>query len=364
MGCDGWLPLGHLNSADRPGIHTMPTQVACPHCHRSLKVPESSLGKNGKCPNCQQTFVIQASIATDQGSHVSPASSDPKPIAEAPKVTTACACGAVLKVASTLRGKQVRCPKCQQVMTVPTSADKQKVAPEPFGQIPSAPTSSHTGSGNVWDDLQLPSDQPSTAFVGNQGDAFSYQLAPAEKVRKPLNAIQHDARERQSEAALAMEGSRSSFSMGDLSWFQIKWGFICLCLILGGPVVAINGYLSQRSIALIAKEGVTTEGTIMEFTESRTRRGFRSYTMDFIYSVDGKQYSKTVSVGASFFHEHVKNELIVNDSVVVTYAKSDPSQASIEDAGGVSFAGIGVGLSLLAVGAGGLVAVLFLFDDE
>lgn len=33
--------------------------IKCPHCANGLKVPDSVLGKTGKCPKCQQTFVIE-----------------------------------------------------------------------------------------------------------------------------------------------------------------------------------------------------------------------------------------------------------------------------------------------------------------
>jgi hypothetical protein len=33
--------------------------IKCPHCGGSLKVPDSALGKTGKCPKCQQKFVVE-----------------------------------------------------------------------------------------------------------------------------------------------------------------------------------------------------------------------------------------------------------------------------------------------------------------
>jgi predicted Zn finger-like uncharacterized protein len=34
----------------------MPEQVRCPSCNAALRVPDSLLGKNVKCPKCQKTF--------------------------------------------------------------------------------------------------------------------------------------------------------------------------------------------------------------------------------------------------------------------------------------------------------------------
>ena len=36
----------------------MPT-VQCPHCGAKLKVKESALGKNGRCPSCQAQFLVE-----------------------------------------------------------------------------------------------------------------------------------------------------------------------------------------------------------------------------------------------------------------------------------------------------------------
>jgi predicted Zn finger-like uncharacterized protein len=37
----------------------MPEQVRCPECNAALRVPDSLLGKNVKCPKCQTTFVAE-----------------------------------------------------------------------------------------------------------------------------------------------------------------------------------------------------------------------------------------------------------------------------------------------------------------
>jgi predicted Zn finger-like uncharacterized protein len=38
----------------------MPQLVSCPHCQRQLNVPDNLLGKNVKCPSCQNTFTATA----------------------------------------------------------------------------------------------------------------------------------------------------------------------------------------------------------------------------------------------------------------------------------------------------------------
>jgi predicted Zn finger-like uncharacterized protein len=37
----------------------MPEQVRCPECNAALRVPDSLLGKNVKCPKCQTTFLAE-----------------------------------------------------------------------------------------------------------------------------------------------------------------------------------------------------------------------------------------------------------------------------------------------------------------
>ena len=33
-------------------------KIACPRCRTHLKVPDSSIGRRSRCPECEQRFVI------------------------------------------------------------------------------------------------------------------------------------------------------------------------------------------------------------------------------------------------------------------------------------------------------------------
>src|SRR5262245_20243642 len=33
--------------------------IPCPHCGAGLNVPETAIGKQGRCPKCQERFVLQ-----------------------------------------------------------------------------------------------------------------------------------------------------------------------------------------------------------------------------------------------------------------------------------------------------------------
>jgi predicted Zn finger-like uncharacterized protein len=43
----------------------MPQLVKCPHCQKQLNVPDNLLGKNVKCPSCQNAFVATAESAAE-----------------------------------------------------------------------------------------------------------------------------------------------------------------------------------------------------------------------------------------------------------------------------------------------------------
>ncbi len=43
----------------------MPEQITCPSCGATLRVPETLLGKNVKCPKCQNTFRAQTQAAAE-----------------------------------------------------------------------------------------------------------------------------------------------------------------------------------------------------------------------------------------------------------------------------------------------------------
>jgi predicted Zn finger-like uncharacterized protein len=43
----------------------MPEQIRCPSCDAPLRVPETLLGKNVKCPKCQKTFLAELEESAD-----------------------------------------------------------------------------------------------------------------------------------------------------------------------------------------------------------------------------------------------------------------------------------------------------------
>jgi hypothetical protein len=333
----------------------MQASVTCPNCGRNSRVAATSLGKKGKCPGCQTAFMLQETSQTQSPS--APAPSPPKPTSSS-KISVSCSCGANLKVADTMQGKKIRCPKCQQALSVPLSE-----APQASG-IPAG--------DDLWGGLDLPvaSSAPQFLIGGNFADAYTYKPTPGDKKRTKSKAAvpTGDAAERLAEASLAMENARTSaYSSGSFgfewNWFNARLFLLFVTAIIASPFVVMSGCKEQRKQTLLEQDSGTTQGTVTEAYETRSRRGFRSYTVDVTYTVDNVVYEENFSVDNTFFANHVRNGARNGEQVEIRYAKADPSLATIEGGGSNSFAGIGFGLSLLAFGVGGMCYLLFLAGD-
>jgi len=62
----------------------MPEQVRCPSCSAALRVPDSLLGKNVKCPKCQTTFVAEG----EELAHPKGIVQEPTPAVTRPQLPT------------------------------------------------------------------------------------------------------------------------------------------------------------------------------------------------------------------------------------------------------------------------------------
>src|SRR5581483_7253186 len=88
----------------------MPYVIRCPHCQKSMQVPDSAAGKRVACPACKQAFVVPALQPAAVGA-AAPAAPAPTTngagAAHAPAGPTKCpACG------STLNEGAVSCMDC------------------------------------------------------------------------------------------------------------------------------------------------------------------------------------------------------------------------------------------------------------
>src|SRR5205823_7703173 len=69
------LPISQAHGLRSVGIHpnaqpqlrspTMPLMIACSHCNKRLKVPDTAMGKRVKCPGCGLAFLASDSSGAD-----------------------------------------------------------------------------------------------------------------------------------------------------------------------------------------------------------------------------------------------------------------------------------------------------------
>lgn len=75
--------------------------VVCPHCGAKLNVSEAALGKNGRCPKCQEKFLVQLPAAVDEYDLA------PQPqVARTPEPTIARPIETISKPATAVKTKQ------------------------------------------------------------------------------------------------------------------------------------------------------------------------------------------------------------------------------------------------------------------
>lgn len=110
----------------------MTLQAKCP-CGTEFAVGPQLAGKRVKCSSCGQAFTVPAT---------KPAPPVVKSQAPAPPIVARCSCGMSFQARADLAGKQVTCPTCGQVFTVPmrSTANPSINAPASPGGQSSYPT--------------------------------------------------------------------------------------------------------------------------------------------------------------------------------------------------------------------------------
>ena len=126
-------------------------------------------------------------------------------------------------------------------------------------------------------------------------------------------------------------------------------------MLVVGPIMLTLGYKEQREVALVQSEGVQVNGTILEGSESRGRRGRKSFELKVAYqSEDGRQRSKEFSVSESIFNQHCSASMVTNPQIAVRYAKSKPEVARLAGQDDNSSVMMIFGMILLGLGIGGI----------
>ena len=129
----------------------------CPNCTRTLRADDAAIGKTVACPCgkklrvpgvAQHDAVVQAkAVPPAQPSSLYQSAAQPVPAQTVPAqpvpaqpvssstapshISIQCNCGKRMKVAASARGKQVRCPECQSILTVPGGVEPATAIPVP-----------------------------------------------------------------------------------------------------------------------------------------------------------------------------------------------------------------------------------------
>src|SRR5262249_13607838 len=94
----------------------MPIQTVCTGCNASYSVPEAYAGKQIRCKKCQQSITVPGAAPA------------PAPAPAAPQIQATCpSCHAVYKLPETARGKSARCKKCQTPFVVGAPAPEEEL---------------------------------------------------------------------------------------------------------------------------------------------------------------------------------------------------------------------------------------------
>ena len=133
-------------------------------CGVALNVGGIAAGKSVRCPKCQQVLTVPgaAPAVVTASAVASPGSSGA--VAEQ-KQKLKCPCGQILGVKASMAGKQVKCPYCQKLLQVPGAPAAQAV-PRPAA-APASPTGFPSQGGRMFDNVPGPQPMASAAPFGN-----------------------------------------------------------------------------------------------------------------------------------------------------------------------------------------------------
>jgi hypothetical protein len=106
-------------------------QFTCPLCGYCMKLPETAIGRQGKCPNCAKVVMVAVNEQPDEGSSGqrtdSPAA-DPTLSEEGTVNTTCPTCSRNYHVSSEKVGKTVICRDCSSTFIVRSGAGRHPTA--------------------------------------------------------------------------------------------------------------------------------------------------------------------------------------------------------------------------------------------
>ncbi|MGN7252470.1 DUF3592 domain-containing protein [Arthrobacter sp. SAFR-014] len=134
-------------------------------------------------------------------------------------------------------------------------------------------------------------------------------------------------------------------------WSQLGGIAFVALLLLTGPVMIGIGSSMTHADEELARTGVHTAGTIVDFSDAR-RASQRNISVKYM-SADGSPYSTYASV------DHDQHPT-VGDDVTVIYRESNPNESVVVgyESGGMSVGGIGALFTLIFTIPLGLVLII------
>lgn len=343
-------------------------RVTCSGCSKNLHVDDKYSGRKIKCPVCKAAIdVPAASAATSTPAPVVAqrvnrvvASAVQPPVGQATKIEVQCTCGLTLRTPETNAGKRVQCPKCKAALAVPYPSNPPGESQfggdhDPFGTnlAPAAFAPAPANSGDFWNTTNYvaPPSQVTNNAQRDRAAASAHlgDLSPHERAAVA--------------SAMAVE-TRHSEGGGNVNY---RFVLLAVGLLFFGPVLMLVGCNERSNVAMLQAEGVDTTGIVMEGTESRGRRGRRSYSLEVSYqSETGQSHTKSFSVSQSEFAAHCNSSTIYNPKIAIRYARSDPSIARLAAQSDNSSVTITIGMIMFIIGAvlTGVCAWLFMRNQS
>jgi DNA-directed RNA polymerase subunit M/transcription elongation factor TFIIS len=349
-------------------------KISCPNCSKILGLADKHIGKRVKCPNCESIVQVPDRAVNSLQAQV-------VPISPAEKIQLTCSCGAQLKAPANLIGKKVACPKCKNHMlvqvdnvaiayplgTVPIPADSLPTpqATNPFSDLGDISTRASTQS-QAYDPFAGLGSTPSAASGEPSNNYWSTPVSSTTPAAGALPAGSWDgglsAAEKQASASIALENASTTNQEAVEGGFRGKVMIFMGLLVIAGPIFTWSGCRDQQQLQLLATDGQTVAGEIMEAELRRGRKGRRSYKFDVEFKTHtGQVIYKQFSVGSTLFNKHCNDEEIYNPAVDVRYAKSDPNISMI--AGSEGNPSLSIFGGIFAVVFGGLALAGILYFD-
>lgn len=249
----------------------MPIEFTCPSCSTSIRTPDGSAGKKGKCPKCAAIVQIPA------------ASPAPASQTAAAKFTVKCpSCSHALQVPASLAGKRGKCPRCESVIPIPNpyAQPTQPVQPasddltplgdgltssdDLFGDLssdplafPASPLAAPLGGAVVHNPYATPTAAASPAYgASGQNAAKGKVMAPAIAliVSSGLSVVVFVV---YGIVQLAIGAATPPPGMDEAGAAGYRFGFVCGIFL---PVV-INGIGLAGSIAMLRMQSYASAMT-------------------------------------------------------------------------------------------------------